>query len=324
MSGPADPIILLDVGSTNARGWLVAGGRVLDRRTLAAGVRDTATSGSNAAVRDAVAQLIDALSAGGPPSMVAAAGMITSAQGLREVPHVLAPASAADLAAATVLHHDPALGPLPIVLVPGVKTAGRASELSADVMRGEEVLALGLLAQGELKAGESLLNSGSHWKLIETDGTARIVGSRTSLGGELMHAVQSQTLLRASLPSGPLAGIDADWLDAGARASTGHGLLRALFGIRLLDQLGEATGAQRLSWLAGACISEDVRGLEHTHPRTARAVVVTGAAEMPQAWCHLLNGAGWQARRLPSEATESAFIAGLLAVIAALPDGGGE
>lgn len=318
MSSPGARVILLDVGSTNARGWLVSGGRIVDRRTLTTGVRATVTSGSSAPVRDAVASLIRALSPDAPPSAVAAAGMITSPQGLREVAHVMAPASTADLARGAVFHHDPALGPVPVMLVPGVKTAGGARDLSGDVMRGEEVLTLGLLADGVLRAGESLLNSGSHWKLIDTDGTARITRSRTSLGGELMHAVQSHTLLGASLPSGPLAEVHTDWLEAGARASSEHGLLRALFGIRLLDQLGEATPAERLSWLAGACVNEDIRGLERSSDAAApRPVLVTGAAEMPRAWCHLLQAAGWQARPLPLDATESAFITGLLGVVAA-------
>ncbi len=200
MKPVAGTLLLLDVGSTNTRAWLVADGAVIERRTAPVGVRDTAISGSDTASPAGLAALVAELSLVRAPAMIAAAGMITSAQGLREVPHVPAPASLTELVRHAVLHRDAAIATVPILLVPGVRTTGAALDLTADVMRGEETLVVGLLATGRLMAGECLLNAGSHWKLIETDSASRIVRSRTSLGGELMHAVQAHTLLSASLP----------------------------------------------------------------------------------------------------------------------------
>jgi 2-dehydro-3-deoxygalactonokinase len=317
MTPVAGTLLLLDVGSTNTRAWLVVGGTVIERRTAPVGVRDTATSGSDALLRHSLAALVAELSVVRAPTGIGAAGMITSAQGLREVPHVLAPASMTDLARQAVLHRDPAIAALPILLVPGVRTTGVAADLSADVMRGEETLVVGLLATGRLVAGECLLNAGSHWKLIETDSASRIVRSRTSLGGELMHAVQAHTLLSASLPQQTLTSPDLRALEAGARAARTQGLLRALFGIRLLDQGAELSAASRLSWLAGACIAEDLRGLEQSgwlHQSTPIAVAGPGA--IPEAWSHLLAAAGADARPLPATAIEESFVAGLLAIVA--------
>lgn len=319
MSGP---VVLLDVGSTNSRGWLVSDGEVVARRALNVGVRDTATSGSNAPVRLAVAKLIASLSPDQAVTSIAGAGMISSAQGIREVPHVAAPASVADVARAAARLEDPELAPLPIVLTPGVMTAGRARDLSADVMRGEEALTFGLLATGGLLPGECLLNSGSHWKIIRTDSEARIAGSQTTLGGEVMHAVQAHTLLAASLPQVPIEDPDIAWVEAGAAATDADGLLRALFGTRLLDQLGEASAAQRLSWLAGACVQEGIRGFERSRglPR-GRGIAVAGPDAMCRAWCHLLERAGYRCRPLGRERTEAAFIAGLTAILAAVRAG---
>ena len=318
MSRVAGAILLLDVGSTNTRAWLVADGRVIERRTAPVGVRDTATTGSDGSLKRCLAGLVRELSAIRAPVRIAAAGMITSAQGLREVPHVLAPASLGDLARRVVSHRDPSVADLPILLVPGVRTPGAGRGLTADVMRGEETLVMGLLATGVLDAGDTLLNAGSHWKLIETNPVSQIVRSRTSLGGELMHAVQAHTLLTASLPQRPLTELDSAALEAGAEAARTAGLSRALFGVRLLDQSGEMAPDARLSWLAGACIAEDIRGLEQSgwlHP--AMRVAVSGPGAIPAAWSHLLERVGCTARPLAAAAIEEAFIAGLLAVVAA-------
>jgi 2-dehydro-3-deoxygalactonokinase len=318
MTGSVGPMILLDVGSTNTRAWLVADGRVLERRTAPVGVRQTALSGSSTAVRGAVTTVVAELSAIATPAALAAAGMITSSQGLLEVPHVVAPASVGDLGRAVVRHRDDSISTLPILLVPGVRTRGLARDLTADVMRGEETLVAGLFETGNLAPGGRLLNAGSHWKLIDTDAEARVTRSRTSLGGEVMHAVQANTLISASLPQGPLARIDYPFLEDGAAAARQHGLLRALFGIRLLDQLGEATPDERLSWLAGACIAEDLRGFSHGDAAApGTRIVVSGPGAMPVAWSHLLHRAGHASQALDAGAVEAAFIAGLVAIVAA-------
>lgn len=335
-------MILLDVGSTNSRAWLLKDGEVVQRLTAPIGVRDSARTGSTNQVRETVRDLIASLrawpretaSAANPeemePPLICAAGMITSALGLREVPHVAAPASVDDLARHAVWFEDAAIADQPILLVPGVRTPGRAAgseleapslagdwsaDLRADVMRGEETLVCGLLAAGMLDAGAALLNVSSHWKLIAVDDERRIAGSRTSLGGEVVHAVQAGTLLSASLPSGPFERVEPSWLHAGADASRREGLLRAMFAVRLLDQGGQATADERFSWLMGACIAADLDPLLATRALTPGArVLVSGPAAVPSAWAALLAAAGCQARALDAADVERAFIEGLVCV----------
>lgn len=304
--------ILLDVGSTNSRAWLVRDGQILEARTLAVGVRDSAREGHTKSVRAAVAELIGALTPGDGAYGIAAAGMITSAQGLAEIPHVPAPASAFDLARAAVEYAAPEIGCVPILLVPGVRTAGADDELRADVMRGEETLAVGLVETGLMGPSSFLLNAGSHWKLIALDADGRVLRSRTSLGGEVVHAVQSGTLLAASLPQGPLATVQPEWLEAGAGASEKEGLLRALFAVRLFDQRNNTTPEQRFSWMVGACIGDDVRALVQGGmlARGAR-VFISGPGAVPEAWGQLLRREGCEAVALTAEAVERAFVTGL-------------
>ena len=163
--GPGAPsgvptLLCVDSGTTNTRAWLVAGDRILARREAGRGARDTARDGHDRALRRALRDLIADLRATRdardvlPPRHIAAAGMITSAQGLVEVPHVRAPAGIDELAAGAQEKLLPDVADLPFVFVPGVRTAAipgaPAGIGGTDVMRGEETLCLGLVRQGRL------------------------------------------------------------------------------------------------------------------------------------------------------------------------------
>jgi 2-dehydro-3-deoxygalactonokinase len=337
-----ETVILLDVGSTNSRAWLVRGDEILQRETAAVGVRDSARDGTTARVRGTVRDLIAKLTASGATAPVFAAGMITSSLGLRDVPHLVAPAGVDELARGAVEFLDADVASQPIVLIPGIRTevfagagagtdagadashgdgasgtpaSGAADALPFDVMRGEETLVCGLIARGQLDAGAALLNASSHWKLIRVDAERRVAGSRTSLGGEVVHAVQSGTVLSASLPAGPLDRVSTQWLEAGARAGRRDGLLRALFGVRLLDQQKLADASDRFSFLAGACIAEDIDALLASGALTpGTPIVVSGPAAVPSAWAHLLSLAGCPATALEADTVERGFITGLLAI----------
>lgn len=307
--------VVLDVGSTNARAWWVEDGEIVRRATAAVGVRDAARTGSTRVVRDAVRDLLRDVSGGAVPEARLAAGMITSPLGVADVPHVLAPAGLDDLARQGIEVEADDLADGPLVLFPGVRTAGGDDPLSHDVMRGEEALVMGLLALRLMKAGDALLNVGSHWKLIRTDQAGRIAGSRTSLGGEVVHVVQSGTVLTASLPGGPFEDVDTEWLARGAAATRREGLLRSLFGVRLLDLQGGTTPAQRFAWMIGACIASDLDALRASGALAPRAAVrLTGPGAVPQAWSAVLADAGHAATIVSPDHVERAFVHGVLAM----------
>src|SRR5262249_44013038 len=137
------------------------------------------------------------------PECVIAAGMITSPLGLVEVPHVTAPAGVNELAASTERHSFPEITDLPVLLIPGVRSGPRPCDPetvgTTDVMRGEETLLIGLNALGLLPPRSTLLNLGSHWKIIKLDPDARISSSVTSMTGELIHTAQMHTILASSV-----------------------------------------------------------------------------------------------------------------------------
>jgi 2-dehydro-3-deoxygalactonokinase len=320
-------LLCVDAGTTNTRVWLVAGDRILARRDATIGARDTARAGHARALRGTLRDLIATVRARTPlgtpaPRLVAAAGMITSPQGLCEVPHVTAPAGAAELAAGARETVLPDVTDIPILFVPGVRTGsldgGEAGIGSVDVMRGEETLAVGLLHLGRLAPGSLLLHVGSHWKVIRLDAAGRVAGSVTSLAGEMLQAVTNETILASGLPSTPLIAPDERLLRQGMAEAERSGLARALFCVRLLELAGATSAEGRLSFLVGAFIGAELAGLAAGGILApGMTVTVAGDDKVGGAWRLALERAGWTAYSLTPAEREAGFLAGLGAIVAA-------
>jgi 2-dehydro-3-deoxygalactonokinase len=314
-----DTLVCVDTGTTNTRVWLTAGERLVARREVPVGARDTARDGQNgrlrAALREALEDLLRARPSDVPaPRLIAAAGMITSPQGLLEVPHVSAPAGVAALAAAGRHQRFPEIADLPFFLVPGVRTIANGT-VAEDVMRGEETLCLGLLRMGLLPAGGALLNLGSHWKLVRTDEAGRIARSVTSLAGEMIQAVRTQTILASALPKGPLVEADLDAVAEGMRETRRSGLPRALFRVRLLELAGQSSPTGRLSFATGAFIATDLDGLRASGALPdGIPLTISGGEKVGGAWEAALSREGHPTRSLTAAEVEAGFLAGLRAV----------
>lgn len=321
----AETLVCVDTGTTNTRVWLLHGDRIVARREAPVGARDTARDGHSGRFKDALRVALNAVLSERPddvptPRFIVAAGMITSAQGLVEVPHVLAPAGAEQLAAAARESILPQVSYIPFLFIPGVRTVERPGAPTrtgaADVMRGEETLSVGLLGQGLLAPGGSLLNLGSHWKLIRTDAAARIAWSVTSLSGEMIQAVRGQTVLASALPEGPLEEPDRAALAEGMEEARRSGLPRALFCVRLMELDGRSSPTARLSFLVGAFIGAELDGLRATGALEGSAsVVVAGGDKVGGAWATTLEQSGYAVRSLSADEVEGAFLTGLRTLV---------
>jgi 2-dehydro-3-deoxygalactonokinase len=253
------------------------------------------------------------------PVCIAAAGMITSPQGLCEVPHVEAPAGVEELARAAIVRSFDDVTPLPFLLVPGVRTRtrpGGGDGIGAgDVMRGEETLCAGLLRRERLHAGGALLNLGSHWKLVRLDERGRVAWSITSLSGEMMHAVRTQTILASGLPDGAPAAIDGAAFRDGMDEALRSGLPRALFCLRLLELFGARGPEERLSFLIGAFVATDFAQLRANGALPAGTpVAICGGEKIGGAWTLALEGEGYPVRVQSPGDVEGGLLAGLQAV----------
>jgi 2-dehydro-3-deoxygalactonokinase len=110
-----------------------------------------------------------------------------------------------------------------------------------------------------------LIWPGSHTKMIAMDAQGSILGSYTTLAGELFAALKSATLLRRSMSeSGELEYSD-EIVDLAARTVWEQGLVRAAFWTRVADVRGTLDANQRSAWLSSAVIGADVDALSK-HP----------------------------------------------------------
>jgi 2-dehydro-3-deoxygalactonokinase len=311
----------IDAGTTRTRAFLVDGERILARAEAAVGARDTARDGDDRRLRAALRASIAEVAGTAAPRCIAAAGMVTSPQGLVEVAHVLAPAGLRELAAGAHEQLLPDVSDRPFLFVPGVRTAGVPGALgigATDVMRGEETLCLGLVRTGGLAAGGALLSVGSHWKLVRIDEKGRVAGSITSLAGEMVRAVREETILASALPPGPLASVDAARLLEGMDEARRGGLSRALFCVRLLELAGAGGPEGRLSFLAGAFIGADLDRLQGGGALPAGTpVTIAGGETIGGAWTLALERRGFPVRSLPPSEVDAGLVAGLGAVMEA-------
>ena len=282
--------IAVDAGTTNSRVWLMNAGLPVAHANAMVGVRDTARDGNNQKLVETLRQLIETVCEQAPeqrPECIAAAGMITSPLGLREVPHVTAPAAAAMIARLAWHGVIEEVSSLPMILFGGVRSGELASAdwTASDVMRGEETLCLGMT----YPAPFTVLNLGSHWKVIEVDEQRRIARSRTTLSGELILATQTTTILASALPNDKLQQLDAEWFEQGSDEWRKSGLARALFCVRLLELQGRTTPEQRMAFLLGVYVAADLAALRETGWLTPeRRMLLTGSGAVVEAWARAL------------------------------------
>jgi 2-dehydro-3-deoxygalactonokinase len=267
----------IDCGTTNSRVYIVDGaGTVRARAGRKIGVRDTAISGNNSALRQGLREAFDTAvgEAGLTPAEITcilSSGMITSELGLVEIPHLWAPCSietlARNLASAADLDLFPAK--VPLYFVRGVKNAyspGSATMQDVgnlDFMRGEETQVAGLLATGALKLPGVVVVLSSHTKFIPIDTDGRILGSITTLSGQLYEAVLKETFVGKSVRSED--GFDdadyfnAEVVDLAHRCIESWGLLRGLMFPRFLDTLLHVPWYDRKLFAESLLAAEDMR-----------------------------------------------------------------
>jgi len=269
--------IALDGGTTNTRGTVVIEGTVTETVKFDVGVRDTKGAGDNAvkaAVRACLEELLDRIRQNRESVEFVASGMLGSEAGLVDLPHVMAPANAMDLARGSIVWRDPLSDRIPIRILPGIRTGpsnGTGSQfehlLAQDIMRGEETQVIGirewLLARNQEFVSDAwlLLWPGSNTKLIAVEPDGTIAGSFTSLAGETYAALRSATLLKRSVPDESTGQMEEELLDQAVDAVETHGLLRAAFWTRVADITSSLDRERRGHWLSAIVTAEDVRSL---------------------------------------------------------------
>lgn len=294
--------LIIDCGTTNLRVTLLdENKKPVDTIKGEGGVRHTAIDGHNGRLRTMLHDCMEQVLARNGYTMAdvercVASGMITSNMGLLEIPHVVAPAGVAELRAAMQEKVFEDIAPFPIAFIPGVRNFAGQVDLEnfseMDMMRGEEVEAVGLYKLLAPKGAAMFVLPGSHNKFVAMDAQGRIMGCMTSISGELLDAVTHHTILADAVGHSFVAAdaYNAEMAKAGARESAVSGLGRAAFAGRILNTLGGKARSDIQSYLLGATLALDVQAMQaYIGDQENVEAYVAGKAPVQQCMCDVIE-----------------------------------
>lgn len=263
----------IDGGTTNTRFTLTRGEEIAERTCRRVGAANAGSAVCNAPLVAAVAAETAALETkyGAQIERICASGMITSENGLLEVPHLSAPVGLCKLAQGVRTVRLAEVSKTALVdLIPGVRCGGG---MTADMMRGEETEVMGW---GEDEARSRLfLHFGSHNKAILVK-NGRIEKSITTLSGELLYAVMHDTILGSAAGLEPPEGFFEEDAERGFQAAASSGAARALFQARLYATREDKTPAHVYSFLVGALAQQDLMAFDPLLRQGVDEVVLYG------------------------------------------------
>ena len=320
--------LIIDCGTTNLRVTLLDENKnPVDTVKGEGGVRHTAIDGHNGRLRTMLHDCMEQVFTRNGYTMAdvercVASGMITSNMGLLEIPHVVAPAGAAELRAAMQEKVFEDIAPFPIAFIPGVRNFAGQVDLEnfseMDMMRGEEVEAVGLYKLLAPKGAAMFVLPGSHNKFVAMDAQGRIMGCMTSISGELLDAVTHHTILADAVGHSFVAAdaYNAEMAKAGARESAVSGLGRAAFAGRILNTLGGKARSDIQSYLLGATLALDVQAMQaYIGDQENVEAYVAGKAPVQQCMCDVIEAleAG-EAHQVPADLSAKMGLEGVLEI----------
>lgn len=320
--------LVIDCGTTNLRVTLLNEDKEkLDAVKAEGGVRHTSIDGHNGRLRTMLRESIEAVLSKNGYQMedvekCVASGMITSALGLMEIPHVPAPAGAAELRAAMQEKVFEDIAPFPIAFIPGVRNFAGPVDLDnfsdMDMMRGEEVEAIGLYKLLAPRGAAMFVLPGTHNKFVSMDAEGKILGCMTSISGELLDAVTHHTIIAEAVGHSFVNAEDYDETYArhGAWESAMSGLGRAAFAGRILNTLGGREKAKIQSYLLGATLALDVQAMQSFVGDDENVeAYIAGKAPLQQCFCDVMEAleAG-EAHQVPAELSGRMGLEGVLEI----------
>ncbi|MBL0923085.1 MAG: 2-dehydro-3-deoxygalactonokinase [Sphingomonadaceae bacterium] len=281
-----DKYIAVDWGTTNRRAWLVdRNGTTVDRFADHLGLMTVSPGGFDKAAADIRLKL------GDHPMLLA--GMVGSDKGWRNVPYVPVPADLPSLAAA-ILWIDARTG-----IIPGICQTGSCP----DVMRGEEMQALGALANGDAAPDALVCHPGTHAKWIRLQ-HSKITQFSTMMTGEIFSLIRDHSILAAQLADEVTDGAS---FEAGLQeACNGASLLSSLFAIRARKLLRQKPSANA-SFASGLLIGSDVHtGLSNARP--GEMVAIIGRSDLSQLYASAIRKAGFDHKIIDGD---KSFLSGI-------------
>lgn len=175
-------------------------------------------------------------------------GMASSSIGMRELPYAALPFGKSGK---ELLCDRFKIGSaLDVILVSGVSS-------EENVMRGEEVQAIGLAEHTGFEGAGLLILPGTHSKHIWFDGT-RFLAFRTFMTGELFETLSSGTILSETLAPGAMNEQGEEAFLEGVRRSAAEGFAQSLFAVRAGGLLGRRDPVSNTHFLSGLLLGSEL------------------------------------------------------------------
>ena len=318
--------LIVDCGTTNLRVTLLDENKnKLDVVKAEGGVRQTSIDGHNGRLRTLLRESMEAVLTKNGYKMedverCVASGMITSALGLLEVPHVPAPAGAAELREKMQKKVFEDIAPFEIEFIPGMRNFAGPVDLEnfsgMDMMRGEEVEAIGLYKLLAPKGAAMFVLPGTHNKFVAMDAQGKMLGCMTSISGEMLDAITHHTIIAEAVGHSFVNAdeYDSEYAKAGARECAVSGLGRAAFAGRILATLGGKDKAKLQSYLLGAVLALDVQAMQSfVGDQENVEAYIAGKAPLQQCFCDVMEAlAAGEAHQVPVEISGKMGLEGVL------------
>jgi 2-dehydro-3-deoxygalactonokinase len=269
----------IDCGTTNSRVYIVdENAKTIGQAENKVGVRDTAIHGNNQALKKGLTETFyQALEAANvylsEVRFIISSGMITSEIGLLEIPHLWAPAGMTELAKNIKKVHDISIFPvdIPIYFIRGIKnlynpkTATIKNVGKLDFMRGEETQIAGLFALYDITPPFTTVVLSSHTKFIPVDGLKNILGSVTTVSGQVYEAIVKETFVGKSIREDGNFDeenyFDEEIVHAAFYWLEESGFLRSLLIPRFMDTLLATKWYERKLFMESIIASEDIKAM---------------------------------------------------------------
>lgn len=277
--------VIMDMGTTNTRLYLCRDDRPMGSVKGSFGAAFGKKYGRRELLRQVevlLKELLDKSTLDGEAvECILAVGMAGSEMGLWEISHMPLPADARSLAE-NIRRVELDGIPIPFLMVPGVKKID--GERLLDMMRGEEVEAVGLAHKLQLTCDAVFLLPGTHNKIVHVSAGGEIRDLYTTFSGELLDSLISHTILKGQ------AAHDFRLVPAqvrrGAAYARENGLNAAAYHVRVMAKNGESVDAAS-SFLYGSVLGEDVGLIRRASQ--GKTIYLSGRNVLREAYAILLE-----------------------------------
>lgn len=297
-SSPAPVAFLADWGTTALRLWAVdASGRATASGECAVGAVSVLSGPGieSGPTRDqrfvaVIADLAGPVFSGNPGVPLVICGMAGSRDGWRDTGYMHTPARLTDIGKDVTSF---AVADREIHIVPGLLQR-ETSELSLDVMRGEETQIVGVsLSSAEQAEDYTIVLPGTHTKWVQIS-SGTITSFSTSMTGDLFSAVRGHTVLSSPHRAHATGSVDSfeRGLETGGAQGISHGLAATLFSGRTKYLTGNLSATEIDLYISGMLIGDEVA---HQLPRvrdSSGKIILCGAGPLAELYRRALQRAG--------------------------------